>query len=94
MRRLSGLVLLAFLVSLAGSQGSVGGSRGAYRQQGELRVARKVVSYQMSANAWQFRKGHSVRVEVTGNDAPYLRPNNQTVTANVFDMKLALPFRP
>ena len=69
-------------------------SRGAYRQGGESPGVRKNVSFQTNANAWLFRKGHAVRVEVTGNDAPYLRPNNQAFTANVSDVKLALPSRP
>lgn len=68
-------------------------SRGTYRDEGPAGVREKI-DYQTSANAWRFGKGHVLRVEVTGNDAPYYRPNNQRFTARIFGMKLVLPSRP
>ncbi len=65
-------------------------SRGTYRHDGpEGRPTR--LQYQTSANAWRFREGHAVRVEVTGNDAPYFRPNNQPFTAEIDALKVTLP---
>lgn len=67
-------------------------SRGTYRHQGA--TGRSLISYQTSANAWQFQRGHAVRIEVTGNDAPYYRPNNQRFTARILNARVAFPARP
>ena len=68
-------------------------SRGTYRDAGAS-TARRTIRFQTSANAWLFRRGHTLRVEVTGNDAPYYRPNNQAFEAGFFGARFVLPSRP
>jgi hypothetical protein len=63
-------------------------SRGAYRlldnQTGQ-------VTFQMFGGGWRFDAGHTVKLELLGRDAPYLRPSNGSFSVAVSGLTLELP---
>jgi fermentation-respiration switch protein FrsA (DUF1100 family) len=64
-------------------------TRGAYRltndQSGQ-------VTFQLHGNGYEFAPGHTVKLELVGRDAPYLRAsNNATFTVRVSDLTVTLP---
>jgi hypothetical protein len=65
-------------------------SRGGYRladnQSGR-------VLFQINGNGYRFARGHTARLELTGRDAPYLRPSNGPFSIEVSDLTLELPVR-
>jgi len=67
-------------------------TRGAYRA-----VAPKpggdVADYELFGNAWRLRAGHSLTLEVTQDDATYLRADNFASTATIDSARLVLPGR-
>ena len=67
-------------------------TRGAYRA-----VAPKpggdVADYELFGNAWRLRAGHSLTLEVTQDDATYLRADNFASTATIGSARLVLPGR-
>lgn len=65
-------------------------SRGTYRQAGEAQGSLRT-SFQINANAWEFQPGHTLRLEVTGNDSPYYQTNKTAVTITIRSMELELP---
>jgi len=74
--------------------GSVQGlvTRGAYRAidgPGAGLSAR----FEIAPNAYRFRAGHSLKLEVTANDAPYFQPSNVPAAVAIDRMELVLPTR-
>ncbi len=51
------------------------------------------VTYQISGNAWQFQAGHTLRLEVLGNDQPYLQQDNIPSVTTISTVRLNLPIR-
>jgi hypothetical protein len=63
-------------------------ARGSYRPTGQgLEV------WQLHAQGWRFAAGHTAKLELLGNDAPYGRPSNGTFTVAVNQLELRLPVR-
>jgi len=46
-----------------------------------------------NGNAWRFAKGHKVKVELLGRDAPTYRPSNGSFSLRVLSAKVSLPTR-
>jgi hypothetical protein len=65
-------------------------TRGVYRM-GPAAPSGTSVSFQLNTTAYRFEAGHTLRVEVTGNDAPYLLANRQASDIEVSDLRLVLP---
>ena len=63
-------------------------SRGGYRlldnQQGQ-------VVFQLHGNGYRFDAGHTVKLELTGSDAPYLRASNSPFSVTVSATSVSLP---
>jgi hypothetical protein len=49
------------------------------------------INYALQGNGWVFYKGHQIRIQVTQNDAPYLRLDNYASAINYSFMQLTLP---
>jgi len=64
-------------------------SRGMYRWTGSPGAVS--ITYAMLGNGWVFAAGHSLRLEVTQNDAPYLRIDNYASSIGYSSMRLVLP---
>jgi len=64
-------------------------TRGAYRWTGS--PGSTSVAYAMQGSAWVFATGHTLRIQVTQNDAPYLRLDNYASSVTYASMKLTLP---
>ena len=62
-------------------------TRGAFRWT----PATAAIDYAMQGNGWVFRAGHQLRIQVTQNDAPYLRLDNYPSTISYSAMRLTLP---
>lgn len=67
-------------------------SRGTYRHLGTAGSANQV-TFQIMANTWQFQPGHSLRLEVTGNDAPFYQTSNVPAVTTISSVALSLPVR-
>jgi dienelactone hydrolase len=61
-------------------------ARGVYRVAGG-----GVQSFQLHPGAWHFAYGHIPKLELLGQDAPYLRPSNGAFQIQVSDLHLVLP---
>ena len=65
-------------------------SRGVYRlkdnQRGKL-------LFQLFGNAWRFARGHTAKLELVGNDAPYLRTSNFKFAVTFSRTRVDLPGR-
>ena len=65
-------------------------TRGQYRlldnQKGKL-------AFQLNGNGWKFAKGHTVELELLGQDPNYLRKSNGKFTVKVSRLTLSLPTR-
>ena len=48
-------------------------------------------SFQLFGNGWRFEKDHSVVVEVTQADTPFLRKQNEPSTLSLSEANLAMP---
>ena len=44
-------------------------------------------------NAWRFRRGHRIRIELTQDDDPFIKPFTQPATATLAGVRLELPVR-
>ncbi len=64
-------------------------TRGAYRWRGQ--PGKVDLEYAMFGNGWAFGAGHRLRLEVTQNDAPFLRVNNIASTISYDTVRLTLP---
>jgi predicted acyl esterase len=62
-------------------------TRGAFRWT----ASTTAVDYAMQGTGWVFHAGHTLRLQVTQNDAPYLRPDNYASAITYSSMKLQLP---
>ena len=49
--------------------------------------------YPLFGNHWRFEAGHTLRLEVTSVDAPYLRLDNFPAFTTIDDARLVLPGR-
>ena len=64
-------------------------SRGAYRL--EAGQNGQTIVFQLNGNGWRFERGHVPQLELTGRDAPYLRPSNTPFTLSVSNVVVELP---
>jgi fermentation-respiration switch protein FrsA (DUF1100 family) len=64
-------------------------SRGLWRPQVSNRPVRQV--FQLHPGAWLFAPGHTVKLELLPNDAPYGRASNDQQAVTVFGLQLRLP---
>ena len=64
-------------------------TRGEYRWTGSPGAAS--VAYSLAGSGWVFQAGHTVRIEVTQNDAPYMRLDNYASAVDYFSMTITLP---
>lgn len=65
-------------------------ARGTYRYQGNPGEAAQI-TYQLSANAWQMQAGHTLRLELTGNDSPYYQADSVPGQITITNISLTLP---
>jgi fermentation-respiration switch protein FrsA (DUF1100 family) len=49
------------------------------------------ILFQLLGNGWRFEPGHVAKLELTGRDAPFLRPSNGTFSVAVSDLRLEIP---
>lgn len=49
------------------------------------------VTFQLNGNGYKFERGHVVKLELLGRDAPFLRASNGQFTVTVSDLTLELP---
>lgn len=63
-------------------------ARGVVRPRGDDREV-----FQLSPGAWRFADGHVPKLELLGNDAPFLRPSNGAFAVTVSALELRLPVR-
>ena len=63
-------------------------ARGLYRPEMATRQR-----WYLHPGAWRFPRGHTIELELLGNDAPYARPSNDQFEIEVSDLKLKLPLR-
>ncbi len=49
--------------------------------------------FQLAATAYRFAPGHIPKLELVGNDAPFLRPSNGAFSIDVSELELRLPVR-
>jgi predicted acyl esterase len=49
--------------------------------------------FQLQANGWHFAEGHVPKLELLGQDNPYVRPSNTPFTVTIEDLSLRLPVR-
>jgi hypothetical protein len=61
-------------------------ARALYRPTGDGRQV-----FQLHPNGWRFEKGHWVKLELLGNDAPYGRASNEPFAIAVSNLELRLP---
>jgi acetyl esterase/lipase len=64
-------------------------TRGVYRFNGAPGLT--IIDATLQGNGWDFQAGHSIRLEVTQTDAPYLRPDNLASTIAYASVTLTLP---
>jgi hypothetical protein len=49
--------------------------------------------FQLHPNGWHLAPGHVVKLELVGEDSPYLRQSNAPFTVTISDLQLRLPVR-
>ncbi len=49
------------------------------------------ILFQLFGNAYRFEAGHTIKLELLGNDAPYLRKSNGEFSVSVSNLTLELP---
>jgi dienelactone hydrolase len=64
-------------------------ARGVYRIDSNAPDALQV--FQLHPGAWHFAAGHVPKLELLGQDSPYLRPSNGVFTISVSNLQLRLP---
>jgi hypothetical protein len=64
-------------------------SRGVYRIDPDAPDG--LQKFQLTANGWHFAAGHVPKLELLGQDAPYLLPSNQPFSVRVSHLELSLP---
>ena len=63
-------------------------ARGLYRPEAGARQR-----WYLHPAAWRFKQGHTIQLELLGNDAPYARPSNDRFEIEVSGLRLRLPVR-
>lgn len=67
-------------------------SQSAYRIQNPgLLPATQSLAFELWPNAWQLQAGHSVKLELTQDDFPTWRPDNEPATLTLSNLTLTLP---
>jgi dienelactone hydrolase len=64
-------------------------ARGVYRIDPKAPNGLQV--FQLNANGWHFAAGHVAKLELLGQDSPYLRPSNGAFSISVSKLQLRLP---
>ncbi len=67
-------------------------SRGTYRHLGTAGSAAQA-TFQIMGNAWDFQPGHTLRLEIVGNDSPFYQANNLASETTISAVRLSLPIR-
>ena len=49
------------------------------------------ITWQLHGNGYRFEPGHAAKLEVLGQDAPYLRPSNTPFSVRITELTLELP---
>jgi dienelactone hydrolase len=49
--------------------------------------------WQLHPAAWRFRSGHTIKLELLGNDLPYARASNGSFSTRIENLRLRLPLR-
>jgi hypothetical protein len=62
-------------------------SRAAYR----LDAGQTSVTFQLHGNGWRFAAGHVAKLELLGDDSPYLQPNKEAFSISVSNAVIELP---
>jgi len=62
-------------------------ARGTYRPHDGANV------WQLHPGSWRFQRGHTAKLELLGNDAPYARPSNGVFGVEIRDLRTSLPKR-
>jgi predicted acyl esterase len=65
-------------------------TRGEYRL---LDNQKGKIAFELNGNAYKFAKGHTIELEVLGQDPNYLRPSNGKFTVKVSKLSLSVPAR-
>src|SRR5205085_5385441 len=66
-------------------------TRGVYRGGPSLGPLK--ITYELFGNAWRFRKGHSVELELLQDDSTFLRADNFASAVTIDSARLELPLR-
>jgi predicted acyl esterase len=66
-------------------------TRGVYRVEGGAAPTEATARFQLSPQGYRFRTGHQLKVEVTGNDSPYLQESNIDTDITVHRLSITLP---
>jgi hypothetical protein len=62
--------------------------------RGVVRLRSRIaVSLRLNGNGYRFARGHTVKVEVLGRDAPTYRRSNGTFSVTLSQMRVAMPTR-
>jgi hypothetical protein len=63
-------------------------ARGTFRPDHQGRAV-----WQLHPAAWRYKRGHTIKLELLGNDAPYARVSNAQFTAELTKLRARLPVR-
>jgi predicted acyl esterase len=66
-------------------------ARGTYRLNIQPSGTNTVVQYELPANIWPLPPGDSLKLEVTGYDAPHFRPDLVSSITSIASLQLHLP---
>jgi fermentation-respiration switch protein FrsA (DUF1100 family) len=55
--------------------------------------SRTIVSFDLNGNAYRFKRGHQIKLELLGRDSPTYRAANGTFSVTVSKLRVALPTR-
>ncbi len=69
-------------------------TRAVYRLEEAGPTTTVSVSFELPANVWQLQQGHAFKLELTQDDAPDWRPDNEPSSITITSLKLVLPVRP
>jgi hypothetical protein len=64
-------------------------ARGVYRI--DSRISNALLSFQLHPGAWHFAAGHIAKLELLGQDSPYVRTSNGTFSIAIHELHLSLP---
>jgi hypothetical protein len=81
---------------LVGRLWDVDPARGSQRliDRGVTRVRSSgTLSFTLNGNGWRFAKGHVIKVELLGRDAPTYRPSSTAFSVSVRNLRVTLPTR-